>query len=794
MMSRLPVACRRLAARFKSFVSVAVLAGAVLPQGVSAQVGCDEPTRPDSAGPQSCLWCPTLNGPIQGATFGYTASRPTRGWCGTIENDQWWAVYPSPDGRITARLTSAADCPPQGLQMAVTSCPTDSTCHRVSNCVSSGGGSPATIEASGLDPRQVYFLQIDGFVGALCEFTLEVLTLGAGGGTQVDYGPDTTVIRYLPSACTGSTPVYGDPSDATCAYAITYAVAPAGAGVATLDDPGSGASGSRELTLAWAAPSPTRATVESIATLDPATSAPTCRDTVRQEVASHFLDQSGVYLSGDTVFDCSGERRTFLLAPGAEARILLLEDAAQRFILAGAGVAGNYLVYHYRQEATLLRRDTLDATRWSDTIRIDFGLGATRLHVFNPNPYPTEVLFQRASGSGLPYRFVQECPNVSYQVCTGESNLEIQCGVRYPLRQAGWDSVCVRLAALRNARLTDSLGVELPHVVVTGIIPFGFDASWDVAFDRFNPPAPGRYFLRAQAELTADCAALGCVSTDPAVFEIPITVTPASDTVRLPDLALPSDGSPAILFAGLPQLQTRGVFAIGDYRQAVGCVLYLQRVVGTRVTVDLGDLVICPGACARVPTGQVLACVPGTASLLATNDTVYRANIRYDATEPLVLREASYACDSLTGEWTAAVRWSGSRGPWTVDGVPVDTPFAMVGPVRGLTREIVVAGASACVQPATFRLQTSCEPVSAGEAAQRLGLAIEPNPAPQLAVRVGEGTWWVEVVDALGRVVLRGVAGAGRTDFEASRQLPGGTYWVELRRAGQRGVLTWVKE
>jgi len=157
---------------------------------------------------EACLHC-FLDGRT-GQTGGYSAN-PAPGFCGTVENNQWFGfVAASTDITITA---SPSNCQSgDGIEIALYENCSDAP---IACAVGqSGEGSALRVLNANLTPGQTYFLMIDGFNGDFCSFQISVTPANAvmpppAGSPGAIQGPTIVVpggkIRYSIAPVPGAT-------------------------------------------------------------------------------------------------------------------------------------------------------------------------------------------------------------------------------------------------------------------------------------------------------------------------------------------------------------------------------------------------------------------------------------------------------------------------------------------------------------------------------------------------------------------------------------------------------------
>ncbi|HNM24363.1 MAG TPA: T9SS type A sorting domain-containing protein [Saprospiraceae bacterium] len=132
-------------------------------------------------------------------TGGYSPGFTPSGWCGTIENDQWFAFVGGTTGGLIAAIPS--NCANgDGIQIGLF----DNCGGNLIACnggMQGGGDTPVSITLNNLNPGQVYYLAVDGYAGDVCDFTFEVLGNVCDSSTHPPVPPleifgDTLVCPY----------------------------------------------------------------------------------------------------------------------------------------------------------------------------------------------------------------------------------------------------------------------------------------------------------------------------------------------------------------------------------------------------------------------------------------------------------------------------------------------------------------------------------------------------------------------------------------------------------------------
>ncbi len=134
--------------------------------------GIPSPPGADDCG-DACVYCDlTANGYI-GSTIGYTPDPPNN-FCGTIENNQWFAFAA---GTTTVEFTiDASNCTNgDGVQGAIyPSCDPNATpivCEGGSN---GGANNSIVVTANNLVVGQIYWFMVDGWLGDACDYEVTV--------------------------------------------------------------------------------------------------------------------------------------------------------------------------------------------------------------------------------------------------------------------------------------------------------------------------------------------------------------------------------------------------------------------------------------------------------------------------------------------------------------------------------------------------------------------------------------------------------------------------------------------
>ena len=147
-------------------------------------------------------FCSTIPTPITNKIY----MKPN-GFCGSLESPSWFkfvAETPALSLRFTANACGADGV--QAVILTATNCSDSATYTAVSNCSNPMGGQPiSTINASGLVAGQVYYLLVDGYQGAGCSYTIDVLS-GTIRATSTPL-PSPSVIFGPTTVCANATNV-----------------------------------------------------------------------------------------------------------------------------------------------------------------------------------------------------------------------------------------------------------------------------------------------------------------------------------------------------------------------------------------------------------------------------------------------------------------------------------------------------------------------------------------------------------------------------------------------------------
>lgn len=125
----------------------------------------------------ACILCdPCLLDGYMGSTVPGSNTCDVPGpFCGSIENNQWWAFLAPPSGTVTFNF-SVSNCTGtqngSGIQAEVYSTNTCDDFVSVSNCWSPGASTNGSVTATNLTPYCTYYLMVDGWAGDFCDFQI----------------------------------------------------------------------------------------------------------------------------------------------------------------------------------------------------------------------------------------------------------------------------------------------------------------------------------------------------------------------------------------------------------------------------------------------------------------------------------------------------------------------------------------------------------------------------------------------------------------------------------------------
>ena len=148
---------------------------------ITLNAQCDRPFPSDNActAPYFCntaqlnAHCSSIKIPVFGKSY-----LVPRGFCGTLESPSWYRF--KAQSATLALQFAATSCGSDGVQaliLSATNCNDSAAFTVVSNCINANGGQPtATVTASGLVTGSTYYILVDGYSGAGCNFKISVLS------------------------------------------------------------------------------------------------------------------------------------------------------------------------------------------------------------------------------------------------------------------------------------------------------------------------------------------------------------------------------------------------------------------------------------------------------------------------------------------------------------------------------------------------------------------------------------------------------------------------------------------
>ena len=167
---------------------------------------------------QTCIYCNFVG--YTGSSAGYTGQFPPGGFCGTIENEQWFGFIAS-CANATFSLQTFNCQNNNGLQIALYPSCTDPPI-ACNGGIPNGANQTLTLPVSGMTPGANYFLLIDGYAGGVCDFTINVVPAACVQAPNIGFmgqimGPTTV--------CPGATVTYTIPA-VSGAGAYTWSAPP----------------------------------------------------------------------------------------------------------------------------------------------------------------------------------------------------------------------------------------------------------------------------------------------------------------------------------------------------------------------------------------------------------------------------------------------------------------------------------------------------------------------------------------------------------------------------------------
>lgn len=175
--------------------------------GQCSQQICTTQPPPALCAEDACIMCdPCLINGYQGSTVPGSNTCDVPGpFCGSIENNQWFAFLAPPSGQVTFSFT-VTTCTGvangSGIQAEIYSTNTCNDFVSVSNCWSPGAQQNGDVTATGLVPYCTYYLMIDGWAGDFCDFTINTTDC------MVPPTPQPITITGPQQVCPGATVQY----------------------------------------------------------------------------------------------------------------------------------------------------------------------------------------------------------------------------------------------------------------------------------------------------------------------------------------------------------------------------------------------------------------------------------------------------------------------------------------------------------------------------------------------------------------------------------------------------------
>ncbi len=361
-------------------------------QVVDTLRGCDELPTTGSA-PLSCANCGDKSFTYS-STIGYTAS-PAGNWCGTIDNDQYIAFQPTPSGELNIQLAVATGSLTEGIQVGVV----NSANQLMGPCLNQvRPGQSIPYSVSGLDPKEVFFLRIDGFGGDDAEFLIRWLDTDTTRAytAEVLHQADTTFVIAQRLACEAIGIPGEDIDNSTCSYSLAYTFEPQ-------------ASGTRSVVYAdykigerydWAHRRAIRAEVSRTYTRSSGTG---CAQTLSVPYYSHFLDlEPNAAPEPVWEWNCQQDRVAFTLAAGDTQRVSFYAAVQSEYLLEVAGFSGydnatDELALDYTTSEGELGR--LNNSNTQHPLSLDFSAGPVTLVLSNGSDWTIEYALTAVGGT-----------------------------------------------------------------------------------------------------------------------------------------------------------------------------------------------------------------------------------------------------------------------------------------------------------------------------------------------------------------------------------------------------------
>ena len=181
-----------------------------------------QPCQPAPAGGDDCTSAPLLSCNLDGymgSTAGYTPGPAPTGFCGLVENDQYFRFI-ADEVPVALQIIPSNCTTAKGLQSALYETTDCITLNPVSACASFGSANTLNVVSNSVIVGNEYYLMIDGFEGDICDFTIVVVQgiisdvvadaenaeLCLGNSIQLDGTASTqrTNVEYLWSTTNGN--------------------------------------------------------------------------------------------------------------------------------------------------------------------------------------------------------------------------------------------------------------------------------------------------------------------------------------------------------------------------------------------------------------------------------------------------------------------------------------------------------------------------------------------------------------------------------------------------------------
>ena len=133
--------------------------------------------QPAPAGGDDCFNAPTMSCNLDGymgSSAGYSPGPPPDGFCGLVENDQYFKFI-ADEATVALQIIPSNCTTAKGLQAALYETSDCITLTAVSVCASFGSVATLNVVSTSIVVGNEYYLMIDGFEGDICDFTINVL-------------------------------------------------------------------------------------------------------------------------------------------------------------------------------------------------------------------------------------------------------------------------------------------------------------------------------------------------------------------------------------------------------------------------------------------------------------------------------------------------------------------------------------------------------------------------------------------------------------------------------------------